>query len=394
MKIAYFDCFAGAAGDMIAAALLDAGLDADFLKSQLATLGIEGLKVDIAETTRCGQRALVFKPSAPDQHHHRHLSDIVAMIESSGISAAAKKTAIQIFNILARAEANVHGTTPEHVHFHEVGAVDSIVDIVSAAVGLEAMGIRKVFASTLSVGGGTIKAAHGIMPSPAPATVEILREKGAPVRSGPAEMELLTPTAAAVLAAVVEGFGPLPPMTISAIGCGAGTYNSDRFPNVLRVFTGEQVERDQETADTVCLLEANIDDATGEVIGAAMDDLLKAGALDVFTTAIGMKNNRPAVMLSVLCRPGDTEGIERQILSSGLTFGVRRRLMERSKLRRSFVKAETEFGQISVKCGWMGGRLVTAKPEFSECSASAQKYGVPLQTVMAAAMAAFNSQQR
>ncbi|HSV26285.1 MAG TPA: nickel pincer cofactor biosynthesis protein LarC, partial [Sedimentisphaerales bacterium] len=346
MKMAYFDCFAGAAGDMIAAALLDAGLDPQFLRCQLATLGIEGLKVDIAETHRCGQRALTFRPSAPEQHHHRHLSDIVAIIDGSGISPTAKKTAIGVFDTLARAEATVHGTTPDRVHFHEVGAVDSIVDVVTAAIGLDALEIQRVFASTLSVGGGSIRAAHGTMPAPAPATVEILREKGAPVRSGPAEMELLTPTAAAILATVVEAFTPLPPMSISAIGCGAGTFNSKAFPNVLRVFVGEEAACNDENADTVCVLESNIDDATGEAIGAAMEELLRTGALDVYTIPIGMKGSRPATMLCVLCRPGDADILQRMLFASGLTLGVRRQMMERSKLQRSFTCVQTEYGPI------------------------------------------------
>jgi pyridinium-3,5-bisthiocarboxylic acid mononucleotide nickel chelatase len=389
MKIAYFDCFAGAAGDMIAAAMLDAGLDGDYLRSQIASLGIEDLKLDITETHRCGQRGLHFKPIAPHQHHHRHLSDIVAMIDASGISPAAKKTAIDIFNTLGRAEAAVHGTTIDHVHFHEVGAVDSIVDVVSAAVGIHALEIHKVYASTLSVGGGTIKAEHGIMPAPAPATVEILREKGAPIKAGPEQMELLTPTGAAILATLVESFIPLPAMTVSAIGCGAGTYNSEKFPNIVRLFIGEQIARDSENADTITLLEANIDDATGELIGSVMEMLLKAGALDVYTTPIGMKNSRPAVILSVLCRPADVEMLQNIMFSEGLTFGIRRQLMERTKLRRAFVKVDTKFGQISVKTGSLNGRMVAAKPEFADCSAAAEKYGVALRDVQAAAMAAF-----
>jgi hypothetical protein len=391
MSIAYFDCFAGAAGDMIAAAMLDAGLDADFLRSQLATLGIEGLKIDISETHRCGQRALTFKPSAPDQHHHRHLADIIVMIEASGISPAAKKTAVEIFNTLARAEAAVHGTTPDHVHFHEVGAVDSIVDVVSASVGFHALDIRKVYASTLSVGSGVIKAAHGMMPAPAPATMEILREKGAPVKTGPAEMELLTPTGAAILATLVESFTALPPMTVSAVGCGAGTYNSDKFPNIVRLFLGESIAPDSENADTVCLLECNIDDATGELVSHVLEMLLKAGALDAYTTPIGMKSSRPAVMLSVICRPGDVDVLQNIIFAEGLTFGVRRQLMERTKLRRAFVKVETEFGPIAIKTGFLNGRMVAAKPEFADCSAAALKYGVPLRAVQSAAMAAFNN---
>jgi hypothetical protein len=315
--------------------------------------------------------------------------DILAMIEASGISPAAKRTACEVFKILARAEAAVHGTGTEQVHFHEIGAVDSIVDIVSAAVGFDAMGIRKVYAGTLSVGGGLAKTEHGMMPVPAPATIEILREKGAPIKAGPDDRELLTPTGAAILAAVVEAFVPLPPMMVSSIGCGAGTHDSAKFPNILRLFVGDSAVAENESVDTVCLLEANIDDATGEIVGATMDLLLKAGAMDVYTVPIGMKNNRPAVMLCVLCRPAESEALQNILFAEGLTLGVRKQLMQRSKLRRAVTKVDTRFGPVTIKTGSLNGRLVSAKPEFADCIAAAQKYGVPLRTVQTEAMAAF-----
>jgi len=386
MKIGYFDCFAGAGGDMIVAAMLDAGLDADFLKKQLATLGIKDLKIKITQTKRAGLRAVQFIPESSDKQE-RKLEQIIEIIKASKIAEPAKKTAIKIFKRLAEAEAAVHGKEPNEIHFHEVGAVDSIADIVSAAIGLEALGIEKVFCSPLSIGGGSVECAHGLLPVPAPATAELI--KGLPVVGGPAGEEMLTPTAAAIFSVVAEGFGHAPAMTIEAIGCGAGTRQFDDFSNVLRLIVGEYREMDKENADSVCLLEANIDDVSGEVIGASVDKLLNEGALDVFTEPIYMKKNRPAVKLSVLCELSDIERFEKIIFEQRLSFGIRKQILQRSKLSREFVTVETEFGEIRIKTGSIGGKVVYAKPEFSDCAASADKAGVAIKVVLEAAMAAY-----
>jgi hypothetical protein len=391
MKVAYFDCFAGAAGDMLVAAMLDAGLDFDFLKAQIATLGIEQLDVTLSETKRCGLRALTFTPSAPHQHHHRHLHDITTLITQSKISDKAKQTAVAIFDRLAKAEAAVHGKDPNDIHFHEVGAVDSIVDIVSAAIGLQALNVQKVYCSTLSVGGGTVKCAHGTLPVPAPATAELI--KGLPVAGGPVQFELLTPTAAAILATVVDQFCPLPAMKIEAVGCGAGSRQIDEFPNVVRLFIGQIVTDGAETTDSVCLLETNIDDIKGEIIGSMMDKLFACGALDVFTVPIYMKHNRPGVQLSVICKADNAQQLEQVLFEQGLTFGIRRQIMQRSKLAREFVTVKTEYGDIRVKVGKLGQHVVNAKAEFSDSSAAAQRAGVPVQTVQDAALTAFRQRQ-
>jgi uncharacterized protein (TIGR00299 family) protein len=299
MKIAYFDCFAGGAGDMLVAAMLDAGLDLEFLKAQIASLGIKNLDLTASETSRAGLRALQFKPTAPDQHHHRNLSDIAKIINSSKINTNAKKTAVSIFEKLAAVEAAVHGSDPNDIHFHEIGALDSIVDIVSAAIGLQTLAPEKIYCSPLSVGSGTVKCDHGILPVPAPATAQLI--KGIPISAGPAPLELLTPTAAAILVTVVDEFSPLPPMKIDKIGCGAGSRESENLPNIVRLILGRTTPADTETADSVCLLETNIDDATGELIAYVNDKLFQQGALDVFTTPIRMKHNRPALQLSVIC---------------------------------------------------------------------------------------------
>jgi uncharacterized protein (TIGR00299 family) protein len=389
MKIAYFDCFAGAAGDMIVAAMLDAGLDAEFLKAQLATLGLKNLDIKIIETRRAGLRALSFLPIVQKQQQERNLEQITKIITQSKISEQAKKTAITVFEKIAQAEGAVHGKDPDDVHFHEVGAIDSIVDIVSASVGFEALGLDKIYCSALSVGGGTIECAHQLMPVPAPATTELL--KGVPIVGGPGQLELLTPTAAAILTTVVDRFCPLPAMKIEKIGYGAGSLESEEFPNVLRLILGQTVDDAEANADSVCLLETNIDDASGELVGSATEKLFKQGALDVFTTPIYMKKGRPAEQISVICKVEDVQQMEQILFEEGLTFGVRRQILQRSKLAREFLTVRTEFGEIRIKTGSLGGKIVNAKPEFSDCITAAEKHKVAVKAVLDAAMAAYRA---
>ena len=387
MKIAYFDCFAGAGGDMIVAAMLDAGLDVEFLKAQLATLGLKNLDIKLTETRRCGLRALNFVPIVPQQQQQRNLQQITKIISQSKISERAKETAITVFEKIAQAEAAVHGKDPNDIHFHEVGALDSIVDIVSASIGLEALGVDKVYCSALSVGGGTIKCAHGPMPVPAPATAELL--KGIPVIGGPGQYELLTPTAAAILTTVVDQFCPLPSMKIEAVGYGAGSLESEEFPNVLRLILGQSTGETEANADSVYLLETNIDDVSGELAGSIADKLLKDGALDVFSTPIYMKQSRPAVQISVICKVEDAQRLEQILFEQGLTFGIRKQILQRSKLAREFVTVQTEFGEIRIKTGTLGGEIVNAKPEFSDCRLAAEKHKVSVKAVLDAAIAAY-----
>ena len=379
---------------MIVAAMLDAGLDSDFLVGQLDSLGVDGLKIEISPAQRCGIGGLSFKPTAPHQHHHRKLADIVALINGSSISDAAKQRAIGVFGALARVEGGIHGKSPDEISFHEVGAVDSIADIVAACVGLDALGIEKVCCSPLAVGSGTVKAAHGQLPVPAPATAEILRLADAPIVSGGVKGELLTPTGAALLTNFTASYGPLPPMKIEAIGYGAGTRDTEGFPNLLRLFIGEAADSNATETDCVALLETNIDDATGETVGFVIDRLLATGALDVFTTATGAKQSRPAVMLSVICKPGDCGEMEHIIFTEGLTLGIRKQLVQRSVLNREIVTVETEFGPIKIKTGAFSGKVVTAKPEYADCAEAAKKHSVPLKQVRQAAIAAFDKQSK
>jgi pyridinium-3,5-bisthiocarboxylic acid mononucleotide nickel chelatase len=395
MKIAYFDCFAGAGGDMIAAAFVDAGLEREFLVSQLDSLGIAVLEIKIFETVRCGLRAVKFEPVFPHQHHHRSLRDVTEIINKSGIKPAAKQTAIAIFDRLADAEATVHGRPKEQIHFHEVGAVDSIVDIVAASIGFQYFrdnGVEKFYCSTISVGGGMTKAEHGLIPVPGPATAELI--KNVPIAAGAAQVELLTPTAAAVLTTIVSEFGPLPPMKILKTGYGAGTYNPEQFPNCLRLLIGEAVKSDFSTSDSVCLLETNIDDLSGEVVGSAVERILENGALDCFITPIYMKQNRPAFKLSALCEMRDEERISQFIFEQGLTLGIRRQELQRRKLARDFVTAATAFGPIKIKTGSLDGKVVFSKPEFSDCWEAAQKHNAAVKTVIDAANAAYRKGEK
>jgi len=392
MKIAYFDCFAGAAGDMIVAAMLDAGLDIGFLKKQLATLKIKSLDIKKAKTKRCGISAVRFSPAASEQTKHRNLKQIKEIINKSKINDKAKAMSKKIFERLARAEAVVHGKAVKDVHFHELGALDTIVDIVSACIGLDELGIEKVYSSALSVGGGTVDCAHGKLPVPAPATAVLI--KNVPVKAGPTNVELLTPTGAAILTTITDEFSELPEMQIEAIGYGAGTLRSDKFPNVLRLFLGKSASAGKSDVDSVCLLETNIDDSTGELIGALTERLFDAGAVDVFTTPVYMKHNRPAVRLSVICNIKDAQRLERLIFEQGVTLGVRRQTLQRSKLRRKLVPVKTRFGRINIKTGYLDGRAVFAKPEFVDCRRATKRHNVSTRAVSDSALAAYNDLQR
>ena len=389
MKIGYFDCFAGAGGDMIVAAMLDAGLDAELLREQLTTLGIGGLDIKISQERRCGIKATRFEPLCSEQKQHRHLEQITALIKKSRLSTGVKTKAMEIFNKLAKAEAVVHGTEVENIHFHEVGAIDSMVDIVSACIGLEALEIEQIYCSELSVGGGSVDSAHGRLPVPAPATIELL--KSVPIIGGPQSAELLTPTAAAVLTSIVTSFGPLPAMAVETIGYGAGSINSENIPNVLRFIVGQSTSQDSATADCICLLQANTDDTTGEIIGSLINKLLESGALDAFSTPIYMKHCRPAVQISVICRLEDTRRMEEMLFKEGLSFGIRRQILQRSKLAREITTVKTKFGDIRVKTGILDGKVVMAKPEFSDCQRAAQKHNVPVPAVIKVAMSVFEA---
>ena len=385
MKIAYFDCFAGAGGDMIVGALIDAGADADALGAELAKLHAE-FYIRCEPVRRGGIAGVRFYVDAkPGEKPNRHLADVCEMIDSAGVPGPAAERAKEIFTRLAQAEAKVHQVEIDEVHFHEVGAVDSIADIVGACVALQLLRIERVLCSPIAVGSGTVRCDHGEFPVPAPATAELL--VGVPTAKGAPEGEATTPTGAAVLTTLAESYGPLPPMTVQAVGYGAGACEGGDVPNLLRVFVGEFSS--DGTADSVVEVSANIDDCSGEVIGATIEKLLSAGCVDAWAMPIFMKKSRPAWVLSALCEPRDLPEAERIIFTETTTFGVRRRVCTRRKLDRSWETVETRYGPIRMKLGRLDERIVTASPEFADCLAAAEAHHVPARTVIHEAEATF-----
>ena len=384
MTVAYFDCFAGAGGDMIVAALLDAGAEAGALTDALSGLDVPGFAVRHETVHRQGLAGVKFHVDVTGSDHpHRHIEHILGIIDGGALAPRAADRARRIFNRLAQAEAAVHGTDVQDVHFHEVGAVDSIVDVVGACVCLELLGVDRVLCSPIALGSGTVTCEHGTLPVPAPATARLVAE--AEVFSPGIVGEATTPTAAAVLTTLAESYGPMPAMALSAVGCGAGSRDSGPLPNLLRVFIGTAGDG---TVDDVVELSANIDDCSGELIGATIEALLAAGCLDAWATPIVMKKSRPAWTLSALCVPGDVGAAERIIFTETTTFGVRRRPSRRSKLARRCETVETRFGPIRVKVGLLDGRAVTASPEFADCQLAAKTHHVAIREVSAEALSA------
>ena len=329
--------------------------------------------------------------SAPheDQHAHRGLTQIKKIISAAQISDKAKKNAIAIFEALGAAEAKIHNVPIETIHFHEVGAVDAIVDIVCASVGAEALGVDEIICSSLNVGGGTVKCAHGTFPVPAPATVELLKD--APVYSSGIQMELVTPTGAAIVKTLAKRFGAFPELKIEKSAYGAGSRDFPEHPNVLRIVIGEAATKlaPKTNSDTVTVLEANLDDLNPQVFGYVMDRLLEEGALDVFGMPVQMKKNRPGTLLTVLCTPEDTDKLTQLIFSETTTLGVRRREEARQCLARRWENVRTEWGEVRIKIASMNGTITNYAPEYEDCRRIAAEHRVPLKTVMQEASRAF-----
>lgn len=387
MRTLYFDCFAGASGDMILGALVGAGVDARALLGQLSRLGVSGFEVEFEIVDRSGISATRAHVRTGEQHHHRHLADIRKIISASDLSEAVKQRAGRIFTRLAEAEARVHNTPVERVHFHEVGALDAIVDVIGACVGFELLEVERFVCSPLHVGSGTVEMAHGRFPVPPPAVTELLRD--APIYATDVRGELVTPTGAAIISSVCEEYGALPPMRVERTGYGAGGREYERFPNVLRVMVGETEATTN--VEKLFVVETNVDDSSPQVVGHVMERALALGALDCYFTPAQMKKNRPGVLISILCEPKDREAMFQLLFDETTTLGARSYEVERRCLEREFVKVETEFGIISVKVGSLNGRVNVATPEYEECRAAAESSGVPLRVVEAAARAAFAS---
>lgn len=382
MKTLYFDCFAGASGDMILGAMVAAGVDAHTLREQLSLLNVEGFKIDFETVDRSGLSATYARVETVHEHKHRHLSHIRRIIEESGVSDAAKNLSLRIFTRLAEAEARVHNEPIEKVHFHEVGALDAIVDVVGAAICFDLLKIDRFVSSPLHVGSGMIKMAHGNFPVPPPAVAELLR--GVPFYSGDIKGELLTPTGAAIITTVCKDFGPIPQIKTDRTGYGAGTREYENFPNVLRVLIGETETADA-ASERLWMIETNLDDASPQIVGHVMDRVFELGALDCYFTPVQMKKNRPGVLLSVLCGPEEKEAVIKLLFVETTTLGVRSYEVERRALRRSIVQVETQYGPISVKVAHLNGRVVNEMPEFEQCRQAAIRADVPLKLVEEAA---------
>ncbi|MBE7541148.1 MAG: nickel pincer cofactor biosynthesis protein LarC [Bryobacteraceae bacterium] len=379
MKIAYFDAFSGIAGDMTVGALIDAGADAAALFAGLDSLGT-GARFRAERVKKKGIMGTQFTVEHEDQKKHRHLPHIVKMIEAAELPERAKRRAVRIFEALGEAEAQVHGVSIEKVHFHEVGAVDSICDIVGAALGLELLGVEEVYVSAINTGSGTVEADHGVMPVPTPATALLLA--GKPVYASGPVTELTTPTGAAIAAALGAGFGAPPAMAIEKTGFGSGTKEFPGQANLLRVLIGERSGASEATV--IRVLEANVDDSTPEVLGYAMERLLAEGALDVTLQPVYMKKQRPGTLVQVLARPEDQERLAAVLLRETSTLGIRISEAERRVAARAHVDVETEYGRVRMKVSGGG-----AAPEFEDCRRLAEATGQPLKEIFAAATAVY-----
>ena len=381
MKAIYFDCFAGISGDMTLGALVDAGLDIEMLKSELSKLNLMGYSTSAEKVVKKGITGTKINIEIEEQNAHRHLRHINEIIDNSALDDDIKQTAKKIFLRLAEAEAKIHNTTVEKIHFHEVGAVDAIIDIVGAVIGIRLLGIEKIYASRIHVGNGFVKCRHGKIPLPAPATVDLL--KNVPVYSTGIEGELTTPTGAAIITTLAESFGNMPLMNIRQIGYGVGT--SDReIPNLLRVMIGEIIESGYET-DTVTIIETNIDDMNPEFYEYVSEKLLKLGALDVCTSPVYMKKSRPGALLSIITDHDKIEDILSVIFSETTTIGIRMYHAERIKLQREVVIVATQYGDVRVKISKYKDQVKNIAPEYDDCKKIAAEKNIPLKNVYDAA---------
>jgi uncharacterized protein (TIGR00299 family) protein len=401
LRIAHFDPSSGASGDMFVGALLDAGASLEAVRRAIASTGLEGVTVRAERTARGGLAATRFVVEVEDHdhhgghehHHHRGLTEILAMIAKSALSERGKSRAGAAFKLLAEAEGRVHGEPPEEVHFHEVGAADSIADIVGAAAAIEDLGVEAVSSAPPALGhDGFIECAHGRLPIPPPAVVEIL--KGRAVRPGLAGVEQTTPTGAALLASLASSFGPMPEMELEKVGCGAGGRDDERAPNILRVLVGRTADAAGGATEQVLEITATLDNLSGEVLGYLFERLPAEGALEVSLLPATLKKSRQGVHLVVLAPAAKLDGVARAIFRETPTLGLRYRPVERIKLERDFVAVATRWGQVRIKCGRLSGELVTASPEYEDCRAIAEANKVALREVQAEAMRVFGEGHR
>lgn len=378
MRVAHFDCFSGISGDMTLGALVDAGVSGEALRDGIASLGLP-IKLTIEKVRKGGFAATQVVVDAPEEEDHRHLADVEEILARGNLTAGQRDLAQRIFRRLAEAEAAVHGMPLDKVHFHEVGALDSIADIAGAAIGLDLLGAGRITCGGVATGSGMVKCAHGLMPIPAPGTAELL--KGVPLRPSSIKAELTTPTGAAILATIVQEWVDTPAMSVTSIGHGAGSRDFLEQPNLLRLFVGESAGPAGHGQDQIWVLETNLDDVPPEIIGYCVEQLFAAGALDVFTTPIFMKKNRPGVLLSVLAPVTVVATLEEILFRETTTFGIRRYAVARHKLHRQATTVATPWGPVQGKLGWLEGRPPVFTPEYEDCARVARAHAVPLREV-------------
>ena len=378
MKVVYFDCPSGASGDMILGALVDAGVSLDALRRELAKLPLGGYRLTAREVRKGAFRATKVDVEVDaTAHHQRNLPEILRLLEQSGLPGRVKADAARIFTRLAAAEARVHGTPVEAVHFHDVGAVDALVDVSGAVAGLHLLGVEAVHVSALPLGGGMVDGPHGKIPIPGPGTAELL--KGFPVYDNGVRAELVTPTGAAILTTLAASSGSMPPMTVERVGYGAGTMDL-LAPNLLRCFVGTAAETGGR--ETVVQLETTIDDMSPQLYEPLMERLLEAGALDVFLIPVIMKRSRPGVVLTVVAEPSRVGELSTILFEESTTIGVRWTESQRTRLERELVTLPTAYGPVQFKLSRLGGKLVTVTPEFSEVTRIAREKGLPVREVL------------
>ncbi len=396
VKIAYLDAPSGISGDMLLAALLDAGVDESVFRATLGTLNVGAFDLITSRVMRASISGLYVDITSPEKQPERHLHHVERILDESQLPAGVRTQALAIFTLLAEVEGRLHGKPPKSIHFHEVGAVDAILDIAGACLGLHMLGIERLYCSPLNVGSGRVEAAHGVMPVPAPATAELL--KGIPVYSTGVEAELVTPTGAALVASLAAGFGPMPRMRVQRIGYGAGARDFPRHANIARLMVGAE-EADPARAQTgmeaqtVSLIEATLDDMTPQLAGHCLEQAIAAGALDVTLRPVYMKKNRPGFDLVVLAAPGDEEKLVKLIFEQTTTLGVRVHQVARRTLERAWTTVATPFGDVRMKLGSLNGRVVNAAPEYEDCRRLAEEKSVPLKEVMQAAHAAYRNRR-
>ncbi len=382
MRTLYYDCFAGISGDMHLGAMIDLGVDENYLKSELEKLNIEGFHLEVNKDIRrgiTGTKATVVIEN-PDNEKHRHLRHVEELVNNSSLSEKVKKLSLKIFDLIAVAEAKVHGITKQQVHFHEVGALDSIADIVGAAICIDYLKVDKILSAPIQLGGGTVKCAHGIMPVPAPATTEIV--KNIPVKTGLVNHEATTPTGAAILVATVDEFTERIDFPITKLAYGIGQRDVSEVPNVLRVYLSDDATENQDTKkEDAIMLECNIDDMNPEWYELLFNKLFDSGASDVFLTPIVMKKSRPANMLSVLCMPDKVDLLKDILFNNSTTIGIREYPVAKTVLKREEKEIKTELGKVRVKYSYYKGELVRVKPELDDLTNLANKHGLNLAEV-------------